>query len=123
MAISPAGEVSEEAFAEAVDTLESNAAEHLPLAGKWASLAALPVKCTRNNCPARPDTVKALIKGAVKKRNSVVVIVAPKEHFLALAAAVIAVGAASFDEYLVDARAHEDDTSGVDQLLDLCDGR
>jgi probable aminopeptidase NPEPL1 len=89
VAISPAGEVSEEAFAEAVDTLESNAAEHLPLAGKWASLAALPVKCTRNNCPARPDTVKALIKGAVKKRNSVVVIVAPKEHFLALAAAVV----------------------------------
>jgi probable aminopeptidase NPEPL1 len=42
-----------------------------------------------NNCPARPDTLKPLIKGAVKKRNCAVVIVAPKEHFLALAAAVV----------------------------------
>ena len=41
-AISPAGEVSEDAFAEAVAALEPNAAENLPLAGKWASLAALP---------------------------------------------------------------------------------
>mmetsp|Transcript_75568 Transcript_75568/g.122745 ORF Transcript_75568/g.122745 Transcript_75568/m.122745 type:complete len:503 (-) Transcript_75568:224-1732(-) len=88
-AISPAGEVSETDFDDAVGSLDSDSAEHLPIVGKWASVACLPVTCSRNNCSARPDTVKALIKGALKKKNSVVVIVAPKEHFLALAAAVI----------------------------------
>ena len=48
-----------------------------------------PCALASNNCPARPDTVKALIRGAVKKRNSAVIIVAPKAHFLALAAAVV----------------------------------
>ena len=87
-AISPAGEVAAAAFELAVAEL-SDAAEHVPLAGKRASLACLPAACSRNNSPARPDAVPALIKAALAKRDACVVVVAPREHLLALVAAVV----------------------------------
>ncbi|EKX54931.1 hypothetical protein GUITHDRAFT_160564 [Guillardia theta CCMP2712] len=88
-AVSPASEIDEASFANAVKGLDaSDAGEVLPLLGKKLTVISLPTKHTRCNCPARPDKVPALLKPLLARKDTTVVVACPAEHVVALSAAV-----------------------------------
>mmetsp|Transcript_40128 Transcript_40128/g.78661 ORF Transcript_40128/g.78661 Transcript_40128/m.78661 type:complete len:505 (-) Transcript_40128:233-1747(-) len=92
-AVSPGGEVSKELFTQALKDLSpsqtSDAGDTVPLYLKQASISCLPIKCSRTNCPSRPDALANLVKPVVKKNKDVaIVVICPRTHVVPSTSAI-----------------------------------
>mmetsp|Transcript_31337 Transcript_31337/g.78845 ORF Transcript_31337/g.78845 Transcript_31337/m.78845 type:complete len:506 (+) Transcript_31337:144-1661(+) len=91
--ISPGGEVSKELFTQALKDLSpsqtTDAGDTVPLYMKQAAVSCLPIKCSRTNCPSRPDALANLVKPIIKRnKDCAIVVICPRTHVVASSSAI-----------------------------------
>lgn len=80
--------VSEEVYQSALSSLHPVPTDSVSLYLNLATLAALPVKCSRHNAPARPHALTKLVKAASAGIDEFIVVVCEREDVVASACAV-----------------------------------
>ncbi|BET02358.1 Cytosol aminopeptidase family, catalytic domain [Nesidiocoris tenuis] len=80
--------VTEENFKSALASVHPATADCVSLYINLATLASLPNKCSRHNCPARPHALSQIVRGTSSGSSETIVVVCPFADVLASASAI-----------------------------------
>lgn len=80
--------VSQEAYVAALSSLHPSSSDTVSLYLNLATLAALPLKCSRHNAPARPHSLTKIARSATTGTDEYIVIVCEREEVFASACAI-----------------------------------